>query len=331
VARLTTTGIPGVSLVDVPREPGSFGSLLIFASSRRYTLSAAWARERRVAGVPHGIIGPVVMEMSPEARKRSVANVFTRAAETYDGVVPFFAHFGRRIVEIAGISTGESVLDVAAGVGAVLLPAARIVGDSGRVTGIDLSEGMIDALNHRIREQGVTNAHALLMDAEMLEFGEAEFDAVICAFGIMFLPDAAGALRGFRRVVRPGGHAAIAVWSRGAPDFKLGELATQFGGMNFDAGPPPPWADAAGLAAMLEAAGFEQVRVVHEEATFDFAGVDEWWRTQMSHGARAYVDFLSPDQREPFRVAARRRYAEVTGTEGAVSFMQRALIGLGRA
>jgi len=273
----------------------------------------------------------VVIEMSPEARKQSVAYVFTQASKTYDDVVPFFAHFGRRIVEIAEISTGDSVLDVAAGVGAVLLPAARIVGDSGRVTGIDLSEGMIDALNQRIREQGLTNADARLMDAEVLEFGEAEFDAVICAFGIMFLPDAARALRGFRRVVRPGGHTAIAVWSRGAPDFKLGELATQFGGMNFDAGPPPPWADAAGFAAMLEAAGFDQVRVVHEDATFDYADVDEWWRTQMSHGARASVDFLSPDQREPFRMAARRRYAEVTGAEGASSFMQRALIGLGRA
>jgi hypothetical protein len=51
----------------------------------------------------------------------------------------------------------------------------------------------------------------------------------------------------------------------------------------------------------------------------------------MSHGARTYVDFLSPDQREPFRMAARRRYAEVTGAEGASSVMQRALIGLGRA
>jgi hypothetical protein len=82
---------------------------------------------------------------------------------------------------------------------------------------------------------------------------------------------------------------------------------------------------------MLEAAGFDQVRVVHEDATFAYADVDEWWRTQMSHGARAYMDFMSPDQREPFRIAARRRYAEVTGAEGASSFTQRALIGLGRA
>jgi SAM-dependent methyltransferase len=268
--------------------------------------------------------------MTPEARKQSVAYAFTQASKTYDGVVPFFAHFGRRIVEIAGISTGDSVLDVAAGLGAVLLPAARIVGDAGRVTGIDLSHGMIDALNERIREQGLTNADARLMDAELLEFGEAEFDALICAFGIMFLPDAARALRGFRHVVRPGGHTAVAVWSGGAPDFKLGELATQFGGTNFDAG-PRRWADAAGLAAMLEDAGFDQVRVVHEHAAFDYTDVDEWWRTQMSHGARAYVESLSPDQRDPFRVAARRRYAEVTGAEGASSFVQRALIGLGRA
>ncbi|HEX4580006.1 MAG TPA: methyltransferase domain-containing protein [Candidatus Dormibacteraeota bacterium] len=271
------------------------------------------------------------MQISPEMRKQGIAHVFTLASPTYDSVVPFFAHFGRRIVDLAGIRPGDSVLDVAAGRGAVLLPAAAAAGPSGRVIGVDLAVGMVDSLRERIVDDGLGNADVRLMDAESLEFGDAEFDVVVCAFGIMFLPNAAEALHGFRRVVKPGGRVAIAVWAGGAPDFHLGELAVQFGMANLEGGPPPPWADEASFTAMLDAAGFRDSRVVTDEATFAYAGVDEWWRTQMSHGARAYVAFLAEDQRRPFEAAARQRYVEVTGSKGPSTFVQRALIALAGA
>lgn len=152
------------------------------------------------------------MAVNPEARKQAIAHVFSRASETHDTVVPFFAHFGERVVTYAALKPGERVLDVASGTGACLIPAARAVGVEGSVTGVDISPGMVDVLRRRIAAEGITNASAEVMDAEHLTFDAGAFDAVLCAFGIMFLQDPAAALRGFHRFLAPTGRVVIAVW-----------------------------------------------------------------------------------------------------------------------
>jgi len=87
--------------------------------------------------------------MTPEQRdwEPGIVGVFGRAASTYDRIGPqVFAHFGQRLVERAQLAPGAAVLDVVAGRGAVLFPAAQQVGPAGRVTGIDLSAAMVIAL-----------------------------------------------------------------------------------------------------------------------------------------------------------------------------------------
>jgi SAM-dependent methyltransferase len=270
--------------------------------------------------------------MPPEVRKQAVAGVFTRSAATYDSVVPFFKHFGERIAANVGMHLGDTVLDVACGLGAVLLPSARTLGDSGHVTGVDLSFGMIDGLNQRISAASLANADARIMDAEALDFPDASFDAVTCAFGIMFMPRPEVALREFHRVLRPEGRAAVAVWGEGTPNLGfLGELSPEFGGMNLETGVTPPWGSDAGLAAMLDAAGFGDVEVVTEVASFVYADAETWWRTQLSHGARVYWDTVPESNRDSFREAALHRYAEIAGSDGQCTFVQRARIALGRA
>ena len=75
--------------------------------------------------------------------KQHIGGIFGRAALTYDQVgPPFFPHFGKRLVDIAKISPGSKVLDVATGRGALLFPAAEAVGQYGQVVGIDLAETM---------------------------------------------------------------------------------------------------------------------------------------------------------------------------------------------
>ena|SRR5438105_7094085 len=79
------------------------------------------------------------------AQKANVAALYNRVATTYDHVgPPVFAEFGQRLVEITGISTGAKVLDIAAGRGANLFPAAAQVGSMGQVVGIDLAESMVE-------------------------------------------------------------------------------------------------------------------------------------------------------------------------------------------
>jgi ubiquinone/menaquinone biosynthesis C-methylase UbiE len=108
--------------------------------------------------------------------KAGVAEVFGRAAPLYDRVGPrFFSHFGHRLVDLARIPSGARVLDVATGTGAVLVPAAAAVGPHGRVTGIDLSEAMIQEATEEISRLGLANVEVLQMDAEDLQLPDASF------------------------------------------------------------------------------------------------------------------------------------------------------------
>ncbi len=107
---------------------------------------------------------------------------------------------------------GERVLDVACGTGLVSLAAARAVGPHGQVIGTDLSGHMVDAARQRAREQGFSNTRFVRMDGENLALPDASFDVVLCALGLMYLPDPEQGLREMHRVLRPGGRVALAVW-----------------------------------------------------------------------------------------------------------------------
>jgi len=111
---------------------------------------------------------------------------------------------------------GEQVLDVACGTGVVSLAMAAAVGPGGRVLGIDLSAGMVASAEARAQAAGVSQARFARMDAEALTLPAASFDLVVCALGLMYVPDADAALREVQRVLRPGGRAVFAVWGERA-------------------------------------------------------------------------------------------------------------------
>ena len=120
------------------------------------------------------------------------------------------------LLALASPAAGERVLDIACGTGLVSFAAARAVGPSGHVLGVDLSERMIDAAEHRPTQPGLSNCSFSRMDAERLALPDASFDVVLCALGLMYMPDPEQALREMRRVLRPGGRLALAVWGEPA-------------------------------------------------------------------------------------------------------------------
>ena len=116
------------------------------------------------------------------------------------------------LVELASPAVGEAVLGVACGAGAVTAAVAQAVGPTGRVLGVDLSQAMVDAAGRHLENQGLLHAVTERMDAEQLTLPDAGFDLVVCALGLMYLPDPDAALREIARVLRPGGRVALAVW-----------------------------------------------------------------------------------------------------------------------
>jgi ubiquinone/menaquinone biosynthesis C-methylase UbiE len=116
------------------------------------------------------------------------------------------------MLEMAASVPGARVLDVACGTGLVTLRAAPLAGPKGSVVGADISEQMVAAARERAIAHGFGNVRFERMDAEELKFPDGSFDIVLCALGLMYVPDPLKAIREFHRVLRSGGRAAVAVW-----------------------------------------------------------------------------------------------------------------------
>jgi ubiquinone/menaquinone biosynthesis C-methylase UbiE len=246
------------------------------------------------------------------ARKAQIRATFDRVASTFDAVGPAcFAHFGRRLVEVAGVEPGQSVLDVATGRGAVLFPAAAVAGAAGEALGVDLSEGMVRETNAEA-ERRALRARARVMDAEHLDFPEATFDSVLCGFGVMFFPDQDQALAEFRRVLRSGGRVGLSTWCRSQCE-DLREVLSEQG---LDRGVPGWITEPVALRTLLEQAGFRDVDVRVDETVLRYADLDEYWRTAQTTSVARVLVTLDASQTARVRGALADRLAHRQGADG---------------
>jgi ubiquinone/menaquinone biosynthesis C-methylase UbiE len=116
------------------------------------------------------------------------------------------------MLAMVALQPGERVLDVACGTGLVTLRMAEAVGATGAVVGTDISGQMVETARRTAAERGIAHASFERSDAAELPFPDRSFDAAVCALGLMYVPDPVAALREMRRVLRPGGRVAAAVW-----------------------------------------------------------------------------------------------------------------------
>lgn len=253
----------------------------------------------------------------PRESKEAIASIFTRTSASHDSVgTPLFAHFGPLLADAADLRAGDRVLDVAAGTGASLFPAAERVGDSGRVVGVDLAEGMVERLRARIAERGITNAEAQVADAEELPFRDGSFDAVLCGFALFFFPAPASALRGFGRVLGPGGRLAITTFTRdGSASFD--EIWARISAHVPGPPPPPPddveFDEPAQLVEVLQTAGFVGVDVAESPFTVVLSDVDAWWAWLWSFEFGEYLEQMDPATQAAFRASAAADFGDRPG------------------
>jgi SAM-dependent methyltransferase len=120
------------------------------------------------------------------------------------------------LVERLDPRPGQTILDVAAGMGETGFLAARRVGETGRVLITDFAPRMLAAARRRAGEFGVTNAEFRELDAERMDLDAGSVDGVVCRWGYMLMPDPAAAFGETYRVMRPGGALTFSVF--GAPE-----------------------------------------------------------------------------------------------------------------
>lgn len=90
---------------------------------------------------------------------------------------------------------------------------ARVVGPMGHVTGVDLSEKMIELATQAAKRRRLGNADFKVMDAEHLAFPDNSFDAVVSRFGFQIFTNPEAVAREAYRVLKPGGRIVVAIWS----------------------------------------------------------------------------------------------------------------------
>lgn len=220
-------------------------------------------------------------------------------------------HVSDRLVELAAIRPGFTVLDLATGVGEPAVTAARRVGPSGKVVGIDQSAGMLAVARERAAALGLSNVEFRSGDLETLSEGEHGFDAAICRWGLMFVPDLDSAARAIRRTLKPGAHFATSVWA--APD-RVPMLSVGATALRKLAGLPPrqpdsldPFrlADVSILNGALTRAGFKAVHSESIEVIFEFASAEQFaqFRHDVSAPLRAVLQRCTPEVREQIKRA----------------------------
>jgi ubiquinone/menaquinone biosynthesis C-methylase UbiE len=263
------------------------------------------------------------------ATKASIAGVFGRAAPAYERAgPPFFGAVARRLVALADLPDGARVLDVATGAGAALFEAARRAGPAGTAVGVDLAEPMVAEARRRWRQAVTGRAALAVMDAEALGFRAAVFDAVLCASALYLLPHPVQTLRGFGRVLRPGGTLAVAVFGADLDErwSWRGELLARL------APPLEPLGhrfDQDSLGRALEEAGFRGVVVQVERLDVAFADAATWWASDWSHGERALLELMSEPALEAYRAAAFQAIEACRERDGALHWRPEVLYGLG--
>jgi ubiquinone/menaquinone biosynthesis C-methylase UbiE len=226
---------------------------------------------------------------------------YEAAADHYDQpALAFWEKYGRATVLRLGLRTGASVLDVCCGSGASALPAAAAVGAGGRVLGVDLAPGLIQRARIKARERGLAHAEFKVGDfTEMAEPAES-FDAVVCVFGIFFLPDMPEAIRRLWQWVRPGGQLAITTW--GPRVFEpantvfweaVREVRPELY-KNFN-----PWDrinEPVAATDLLIDGGVVGSYATAEPGWHPVATPADWWTIVMGSGYRGVVEQLSPDE-----------------------------------
>ena len=180
---------------------------------------------------------------------------------------------------------GDTVLELAAGVGDTGFEAAALVGESGRLITSDFSPAMLDAARRRGAALGLGNVDYRVIDAQRIGLPDDSVDGILCRFGYMLMPDPAAAFAETRRVMRPGGRLALAVWGAFERNPWIAIVGISLGQRGHIPPPEPPpapgpfsMANPARSESLLRDAGFTDVRIEEVTGRLACADADEYLR-----------------------------------------------------
>ncbi|HEY3254993.1 MAG TPA: methyltransferase domain-containing protein [Polyangiaceae bacterium] len=173
---------------------------------------------------------------------------------------PYAEDLARRLSDLQR----GTLVEVAAGTGVVTRALRRALPSDVRIVATDLNPGMLNVAASRMSAASVSFQQA---DAQQLPFADASAEAIVCQFGLMFVPDKSAAQREAARVLVPGGRFVFNVWDRLANN-EVSLIVTRAVEALYPQDPPrfferTPFGyfDAGVIRAELQAAGFQHIEI----------------------------------------------------------------------
>jgi ubiquinone/menaquinone biosynthesis C-methylase UbiE len=243
----------------------------------------------------------------------------------------------KHMLDAAGLQPGQHVLDVAAGTGDQSILATQRVGPSGSVLATDISPNMLAAAADTAREANLDNVTTQVADASALEVPVESFDAALCRFGLMFVPDLHQALSRVRGALKPGAHFAALVWSSEAKNPYIGLRVALLREMDRMPTPTPSLVRTVSLSGpgqlqqAFEAAGFTDVRVSPVATPREFASAEQALQA-MSSDSPAQGELgkaMNDAEREHYTAELARRVQAYVQADGRCILPGEALLAVG--
>lgn len=229
--------------------------------------------------------------------------IFNTVADSYDNI-KLLQGTAEQLVEYAKLSSGQRVLDVACATGFSTIPAARAVGDTGIVIGIDIADKLLEVARAKADSAGLSNVDYRVGDAEALEFEDASFDAVICASSIFLFRDIPKALREWHRVLKAGGTIAFSSFEKDHLQPVSGllyEYLARYEGRAPMEEQPEGKTDTPGKCReLLKDAGFEKIKIITEQLGSYLRDAMTCWNEVSYPIVRLHRTRFSPDALEKF-------------------------------
>lgn len=244
-----------------------------------------------------------------------------------------------RLVELAGVQSGDRVLDVAAGYGEPSLTAAQVAGEGGSVLATDISAEMLAFGRERAAAAGISNIEFVESDAVSLDLPEDSIDAAVSRWGIIFEPDGEQAAVNVRRFLKPGARMAISSWG---PPEQVPLLATALGTAmrRLDVPPPPPGTpgplsrpSAEALGGLLEGGGFSDVEVEEGDVTIEWDAAEDYttFVKEIAPPVKALIAPHPPEVQEEVWNLITEAARGHAGEDGSVKLSNLVLLASGRA
>jgi SAM-dependent methyltransferase len=223
---------------------------------------------------------------------------------------------------------GQTVLDLAAGIGDTGFLAAELIEPGGTLITSDAVPEMLSAAQRRAEALGVKNVRFKQIDASQpIDLEAASIDVVLCRWGYMLMDDAENALRETRRILRPGGRVALAAWTT-AEDNPWSSLPVALLLQHGLVDPIEPgrggqfaWGEAGIVTDHLDTAGFVEYEFEALDFAIHYPSVEGWWATTQSMGIRAH-DARIPD-REEWLAALAGAAKDWTAADGSLAIPAR--------